>query len=58
MKKQTKKNLFNIAMASAVVTGSVVALAPADAQAASFKDLKSDNSHFENINKLVDRGIP
>lgn len=55
MKKQTKKNLFNIAMASAVVTGSVVALAPAEAQAAGFKDVKADNSHFDNIMNLVER---
>ncbi|MFY3790531.1 S-layer homology domain-containing protein [Ureibacillus sp. MALMAid1270] len=58
MKKQTKKNLFNIAMASAVVTGSVVALAPADAQAAkNFTDLKEGDNFYSTIMNLVDRGI-
>ncbi|WP_052124211.1 S-layer homology domain-containing protein [Ureibacillus manganicus] len=59
MKKQTKKNLFNVAIAGAVVASSVVALAPAEAQAATpaFKDLKTDYVHYNDIMSLVDRGV-
>lgn len=58
MKKQTKKNLFNMAIAGAVVTSSVVALAPVEAQAAtSFKDLKTNNVHYNDIQSLVERNV-
>ncbi|MCM3386831.1 S-layer homology domain-containing protein [Ureibacillus chungkukjangi] len=59
MKKKTSKKLFNVALASAMVAGSVVAIAPTATEAASvtFKDLDSSNSHYAAIMDLVDRGI-
>lgn len=58
MNKQTKKNLFNVAIAGAVVASSVVALAPVNAQAATnFKDLQADHMHYDDIKTLVERGI-
>ncbi|PYF03271.1 S-layer homology domain-containing protein [Ureibacillus chungkukjangi] len=59
MKNNTSKKLFNVALASAMVAGSVVAIAPTATEAAnvSFKDLDSSNSHYTTIMQLVERGI-
>ncbi|WP_404427702.1 S-layer homology domain-containing protein [Ureibacillus chungkukjangi] len=59
MKKVTKKKLFNLAIASALATGAVVAAVPSSSEAAalSFKDLDKSNSHYSTIMNLVDRGI-
>lgn len=56
--KKTSKKAFNIALASTMVAGAVVAIAPTQADAAiAFPDVKDTNSHYENIMNLVERGI-
>ena len=59
MKKKTSKKLFNVALASAMVAGSVVAIAPTATEAAkvSFKDLDTNNSHYKTVMNLVERGV-
>lgn len=58
MKKQTKKNLFNVAIAGAVVASSVAAIAPVNAQAATnFKDLQPSHMHYADIMNLVEREV-
>ncbi|MFJ7186817.1 S-layer homology domain-containing protein [Lysinibacillus xylanilyticus] len=60
MKKiSSKKKMFNVAMASALTAGAVVAIAPAsaDAAAVSFKDVPANSTHAEAISNLVERGI-
>lgn len=58
MKKQTYKKLFTVATASAMAAGAVVAVAPAQADAASpFSDVKETNTHYTNIVELTQRGV-
>ncbi|MER2105645.1 MAG: S-layer homology domain-containing protein [Solibacillus sp.] len=58
MKKQTYKKLFTVATASAMAAGAVVAVAPAQADAASkFSDVKETNTHYANIVELTQRGV-
>ncbi|MDI7744030.1 S-layer homology domain-containing protein [Lysinibacillus fusiformis] len=58
MNKNTKK-LFNVALASAMATGAVVAAAPSATEAATvtFKDLDAKNTHYNTIMNLVERGV-
>ncbi|MFJ8512867.1 S-layer homology domain-containing protein [Lysinibacillus xylanilyticus] len=60
MKKiSSKKKMFNVAMASALTAGAVVAIAPASADAAAptFKDVPANSTHAEAINSLAEREI-
>lgn len=59
MKKQTYKKMFNVAMTTTLAAGAVVAVAPAqtDAAALTFKDLTESNVHYNDIMGLADRGI-
>lgn len=59
MKKQTYKKMFNVAITTTLAAGAVVAVAPAqtDAAALSFKDLTDKNVHYTNIMELADRGV-
>lgn len=58
LNKNTKK-LFNVALASAMATGAVVAAAPSATEAATvtFKDLDAKNTHYNTIMNLVERGV-
>lgn len=52
------KQVFNIAIASAVAASGIVAVAPIQSEAAiSFKDVKSTNIHAPAIYELAERGI-
>ncbi|QCR31876.1 S-layer homology domain-containing protein [Lysinibacillus sp. SGAir0095] len=59
MNKKTSKKLFNTALATAMVAGSVVAIAPTatEAAAGTFKDLNTSNSHYNTVMNLVERGL-
>lgn len=58
MKKQTYKKMFTVATATAMAAGAVVAVAPAQTEAASkFSDVKETNTHYENIVELTQRGV-
>lgn len=58
MKKANKKNLFNIAITTALATGAVVAAAPgASEAAATFKDVNVNSIHYSAITELAGRGI-
>ncbi|MDM5332829.1 S-layer homology domain-containing protein [Ureibacillus composti] len=54
-----KQKLFNTAIATAMAAGAVVAVAPTDADAAtkSFKDLTTNNSHYNTIMNLLEREL-
>ncbi|WP_096550707.1 S-layer homology domain-containing protein [Ureibacillus thermosphaericus] len=50
--------IYHMALAATVATAAVVAIAPADAEAAkSFSDLTPDSPHYTNVMKLVERGV-
>lgn len=52
------KKLYNIALAATMTTAAVVAIAPAQADAAkSFSDLTPANVHYDNVMNLVERGV-
>ncbi|MEB2298042.1 S-layer homology domain-containing protein [Lysinibacillus xylanilyticus] len=59
MKKSSKKKMFNVAMATAVASGAIVASSPAiaDAAAVKFKDVPANSVHAEAISNLAERGI-
>ena len=58
MKTQSYKKAFNVAIATVVAAGAVVAVAPIQADAAlSFSDVKETNSHYANILNLAERGV-
>jgi hypothetical protein len=60
MKKRfSKKKMFNVAMATALASGAVVASAPAIANAAAptFKDVPANSAHAEAISILAEREI-
>ncbi|MGE7689334.1 S-layer homology domain-containing protein [Lysinibacillus sp. NPDC097214] len=59
MKKSSKKKMFNVAMATAVASGAIVASSPAiaDAAAVTFKDVPANSVHAEAISNLAERGI-
>ena len=55
---KNKKKLFNAALATAMAAGAVVAVAPTATEAATtkFKDVDTNNSHYNTIMNLVERG--
>lgn len=55
MKKTTKK-AFNVAIASVMAAGAVVAVAPQASAAKSFSDVPATNDHYADITKLVEAG--
>lgn len=56
--KQSTKKAFNVAMATTMAAGAVVAVAPTQASAAvSFSDVKETNTHYANILNLAERGV-
>lgn len=58
MKKQTHKKIFNVAMATTLAAGALVAVAPSQADAAeSFKDVSQNNVHYADIMELASRGV-
>ncbi|MDN4495157.1 S-layer homology domain-containing protein [Ureibacillus aquaedulcis] len=59
MKKKTSKKMFNLAIASAMAAGAVVAVAPAATEAATptLKDLKPGSWYYDSAVNLVERGV-
>ena len=53
-----KSKLFKFALATSMATAAVVAVVPADAEAAkSFSDLDATNPHYPSVMNLTERGI-
>lgn len=56
--KSSKQKLFKAAMAASLVTGAVVMVAPAVADAAvKFKDVNASSVYYDSIMELADRGV-